>query len=666
MKGLMRIINIVVAAALSAAFFMSCSYEESETGIMKDYPVCLTADSPATKLALDGLDLSWEENDRIRITATASDNDSGTAELTVYSIDESDNGKAVFSGFVNMTSQPVDCYFTYPASNTIIDTDPSTGKITAYLTKQTGFHQPFFYGYSEYNEAGMPVSLNHIGAMLEINVSASEVAFISFLGNEKEVLSPVIVDPKTGKYESPSQPNVQITVPRQNGSTYILVPPFLFKKGFTLILSDAQGKSMFKSYSSDGTLDGGYDFSDKKGHLVHIDITDDFIPLGSLDEEGQFNPSGLEISEFEFVHNTSGGLLSGTDVSFKLSKSGAPDKLIEAWGAELIRYEKDEQGKDVKVVYRSVEFTNTEPNFGTSITMTPSDGWKLLPEGTYLLAPYYYMYGVKRSLPTKPIDVSDPGVSITINGTTSYDKYKAGQVSQANSHAFSLIDDVSVSINVHDSILDSFTASFNNDEVVKTKTNLRSGSVSFENLTKTAYGSYPLSVNLKIGNLNISDKRDFVITGLPYSINLNVTSLHSTWLHNNIKIAQDHYLFQVGTSSIISPRFHFPEAEAVNVKAVMNAYAYQGWGDCDPSAWISAISGTKASKSGSSTSYDGQQFYPDQADECWKDTSRDLVMSNEFARTCVYVESTKSSGLGGLLYGFGPGLVARSFTLNYR
>lgn len=71
MKGLMRIINIVVAVALSAAFFMSCSYEESETGIMKDYPVCLTADSPATKLALDGLDLSWEENDRIRITATA-------------------------------------------------------------------------------------------------------------------------------------------------------------------------------------------------------------------------------------------------------------------------------------------------------------------------------------------------------------------------------------------------------------------------------------------------------------------------------------------------------------------------------------------------------------------------------------------------------------------
>ena len=84
----------------------------------------------------------------------------------------------------------------------------------------------------------MPLSLNHIGAMLEINVSASEVDFISFLGNEKEVLSPVIVDPKTGKYESPSQPNVQITVPRQNGSTYILVPPFLFKKGFTLILSE--------------------------------------------------------------------------------------------------------------------------------------------------------------------------------------------------------------------------------------------------------------------------------------------------------------------------------------------------------------------------------------------------------------------------------------------
>ena len=659
MKGRMRIINIVVAAALSAAFFMSCSYEESETGIMKDYPVCLTADSPATKLALDGLDLSWDENDRIRITATASDNDSGTAELTVYSIDESDNGKAVFSGFVNMTSQPVDCYFTYPANNTIIDTDPSTGKITAYLTKQTGFHQPFFYGYSEYNEAGMPVSLNHIGAMLEINVSASEVDFISFLGNEKEVLSPVIVDPKTGKYESPSQPNVQITVPRQNGNTYILVPPFLFKKGFTLILSDAQGKSMFKSYSSDGTLDGGYDFSDKKGHLVHIDITDDFIPLGSLDEEGQFNPSGLEISEFKFVHNTSGGLLSGTDVSFKLSKSGAPDKLIEAWGAELIRYEKDEQGKDVKVVYRSVEFTNTAPNFGTSITMTPSDGWKLLPKGTYLLAPYYYMYGVKRSLSTEELVVTDPGVSITINGTTSYDKYKAGQVSQANSHAFSLIDNVSVSINVHDSILDSFTASFNNGEVVKTKTNLSSGSVSFGDITKTARGAYPLNVRLEIGNLIVEDKRTFDITGLPFSIDFQTSSTYLDWSHSGVYIEKSHYHFSEGTKSIVSPAFHIPKN--VDISVSLQGWAYQGWTSSSSKAYINVTSSSPV-QSGVEKSFSMDSWNTNPSNQDGETMTGNLTMTPALNKISISCVTRKGSGVPGI----SVGLYAKDFMVKYR
>ena len=550
-----------------------------------------------------------------------------------------------------------------------MDTDHNTGKITAHFNVQDGRHVPFMYACSGYNENGMALELNHVGAMLELDVKIEGVVYVTLAGNRKEPLSPLIIDPKIGSYEMTKEAggaNVQITVPKQIGKTYIAVPPVRFVKGFSLILTDSQGQCMFKSYSSDGSLAGGYDFTDKNGYILPITLEGDFVPFGTL-ENGELLPTGMVCDQLNFNHDKSGGMLTGTSVSFRISKQGAPDKLIESWGARLIRYEKDDKGNDVEVVYRNIEYTNETPVWGETVTMDVADNWKLLPAGTYCFTPYYRIYGEEtmRSLATQELVVEDPGVEIVINGTTSYDKYLDKKINEANSHTSSLIDDVTVSLNVDKSIIDSFSANFNNNEVVKDKSSLNSGLVSFGDITKTVYQTYPLEVTMMVGPLKFTKRRDFHITGLPYSINLEVSSLHGTWIHTNMTIAQGHYLFQVGTSAIISPKFHVPSSESYDVTSLLNAYAYQGWGNCDPTLWMSAIEGTLPSKGGDSTKYSGTMYYPNEA--TWINTTRNLTMNTQTNRVCIYVESTKSTIVGGIgVYGFGPGLVAKTFTLTYR
>ena len=171
-------LRIVGFAAALSALMQSCVSAVPEVDALQEYPVVLSVDDPSTKLALEETDLSWEDDDKIRITAVADDKDFGTSELSVYSIDNTDNGKAVFTGFVNMSSTPVDCYFTYPSSEVWMDTDHNTGKITAHFNVQDGRHVSFMYACSGYNKNGMALELNHVGAMLELDVKIEGVVYV--------------------------------------------------------------------------------------------------------------------------------------------------------------------------------------------------------------------------------------------------------------------------------------------------------------------------------------------------------------------------------------------------------------------------------------------------------------------------------------------------------
>ena len=618
-----------------------------DVDICRDYPVRLSAYAPetSTRISVEGTVVGWEPEDRIQITAVSAGGGVATSELTWFSnVEGKDDHFASFSGFVTMNDAPQDCYFIYPvkASTSV---DESSGKVTLYLNGQTGLHEPFMYAYAPYDESGIHARMSHIGAMLEIDVNMPEVTQITFAGNRLEKLSPVIVDPRTGDLSFSSEANVQITVPvNPDGKTYISVPPVNMEKGFSLICSNADAsRSMIRSFSSDGGLTSGYDFSQKTGQIIPITLD------GTL--ESYSVTSTAPVVEHT---KTGAGLLNGTSVKFTMSKSGVSDKMIEEWGATLVNAD----GTTV----RKVSYTNADPIRGEEITMTVENDWKLLPAGQYTFTPYYVIFGMKVSMSeaARTVTVPDPGVRIELHGKTSYDKYLAGDITGANSHVNTTIEDVAVTTNLDLGIIDYYYATLDGADMgeasVTSTTEVRA---SYGNLTRTEFKAYDLVATIRVGAAEFKNTRSYHITGLPYSVRFDGNAMQTTWTNSNITLAQDHYMFPVGTSYIVSPRFHAPAD--MNVSSTMSAYAYGGWGSVTAEVTMSARNDTKGTASGTVTTFKGTQYYPGQA--TWIDMNRALVLNNASAsRICVH--AVVSKGLG--LYGFGPGLLARSYDLKYR
>lgn len=636
--------SALVMLAVSAC--TGLGYPE-DVDVCREYPVLLSADvpEPSTKMSVDGIVTGWESGDRIQITAVSAGGSAATSELTWFSnVEGKDSHFASFSGFVTMNEAPQDCYLIYPvkASTSV---DVSSGNVTLYMNGQTGLHEPFMYAYAPYDENGIHAKMNHVGAMLEIDVKMPEVTQITFAGNRLEKLSPVIVDPKTDEVSFSSEVNVQITVPvNPDGKTYISVPPVNLEKGFSLICSNADAtKSMIRSFSSDGGIDSGYDFSQKSGHIIPIVLDGELVSYSVT--------STAPVVEHT---KTSAGLLNGTSVKFTMSKSGVPDKMIEEWGATLVNSD--------GVTVRKTLYTNADPIIGGEVTMAVANDWKLLPAGQYTFTPYYIIYGRKISMSeaAKTINIPDPGVKLEIHGNTSYDRYLAGDIDGANSHTSTLIEGVAVTANVDLSIIDSYYATLDGADMGEASvTSTDEVRASYGNLTKTEFRAHDLVATIKVGAAEFTITRPFHITGLPYSVRFDGNAMQTTWTNSNITLAQDHYMFPVGTSYIVSPRFHAPAD--MSVSSTMSAYAYSGWGSVTADVTMSARNDTKGAASGTVTTFKGTQYYPGQA--TWIDMNRALVLNNASAsRICVYAVVSKGIGV----YGFGPGLLARSYDLKYR
>lgn len=539
----------------------SCQQFDSGTGdsVQSDlYPVNLSAGSSPTvsRIAVSGTALSWEETDLVQLRAFAEDKTSGSAELSVFKIDEDDAGRASFSGFVSMASAPKTCYFTYPSMSTTT-VNPDSETIKFYFNVQTGRHRPFMYAKSEYDENGIDTDFVHVGTMLEISVNIPDVMQVTFAGNRLERLSPVTVDVNSGSITVSEEANLQITVPvGTDGKAYISVPPLKFEKGFSLICSNADGtKSMIRTFSTDGGISSGYDFSTKRGYIIPITLS------------GEFENYSVTSSAPSVQHTkTSAGLLTGTQVAFTMSKTGASDKIVEKWGATLLN--------SAGQVVREASYTNSDPISGNSKVMSVSDNWKLLPAGTYIFTPYYNIYGQQISLPSQVITIPDPGVTLTVSGKTSYDKYIAGNASAANSHAYNLIEGVSVSTNVDASVIDQYTATLGGENITASSTT--SGSMltaSYGNLYRNTNGAYKLQATLKVGNCTFSASKDFHITGLPLEANFT-TGTPTVWTPSWTFVGITGYsntwvTYKKGSGGLITPAFHVPSS--ISVQTALDA-----------------------------------------------------------------------------------------------
>jgi hypothetical protein len=200
--------------------------------------------------------------------------------------------------------------------------------------------------------------------------------------------------------------------------------------------------------------------------------------------------------------------------------------------------------------------------------MSVSDNWKLLPAGTYIFTPYYNIYGQQISLPSQVITIPDPGVTLTVAGNTSYDKYLAGKSSAANSHAYNLIEGVSVSTNVDMSIIDQYTATLGGENITPSSTT--SGSLvtaSYGNLYRNNNGAYRLQASVKVGNCTFNSHRGFHITGLPLEADFT-TGTPAAWTPKWTYVGVTGYsnnwvTYKKGSGGLITPAFHVPSSISV-------------------------------------------------------------------------------------------------------
>lgn len=555
-----RCILCFVAAVLTAAcsgFGFDGPSPEDE---MKEYPVYLTASQDnMTRISAEENSLKWETADKIQLTAVTDgihvSDTIGTSVLELFSIDESDPSIASFTGFVTLRSEPKACYFTHPVGEAMA-VDAVAGTIRANYTLQDGSHKPFLFAKTAYDIDGMSLDLEHLGAVLELEVKTPGVTKVSFVGNGLESLSPVVINPDDDAITLPTEAVTKITVDvQENGKTYLFVPPVDLEKGFTLICSNKDGSSYFLKSYSDGST-GGYDFSANRGVRIPISISGDFVQAAITVEDVGYEHSKNEQN-----------LLTGTSVSFKISKSGAPDKLIEGWGATLV----NENGETVRSIY------STEAMSDNVVTMNLLENRILLPAGEYTFTPYYVMFGTRHTLDTEVevIDVADPGVYVTINGSTSYDKYDAGYTDAANSHANTLIAGLSVSTNVAAEIIFSYTASMTDLDIggFTTKVENSQTVASYGDKYATKYQSYVMNAELVVGDMTFNASRTFHITGLPYEgvFTSNPTEWSPGWTFiASTKYSSPRVQYN-GDGAVRSPSFYLPNGNSINVKTSLDA-----------------------------------------------------------------------------------------------
>lgn len=563
-----RIISYLFVGIIT---MVSCSFLETDVVpevLLNEYKILLDVSSELhTKVSVDGYSVSWEAGDKIALNAICSDGEGcGESELTVYEIDASDKSKASFSGFVTMKGAPQHCVFTYPLGQAV-QVDTTSRNITFLFGQQTGVHAPFMYASAQYNPDGITAKMNYIGTMLEITLAESlaGVKTITFHGNSQESIYPIVVNPETKKFHVPDNvKGTEITVNVQSdGPTYICVPPVNLSNGFSLICTKEDGTRMIRSFSSDGKPGSGYDFSTRIGHKIQIAL------------DGTFTPFSITCSEAEVEHVKQNGLLTGTEATFVMSKSGIPDKLIEEWGATIL----DSKG----MLVREIVFPSTTAITGAKVKMEVRNELPLLPEGKYQFTPYYKSYGQRVSLGTQEVIVDAHGAFVKIEGTTSYDKYLAKELEGANAHTWNIIQDVKVTTNIDPTIISSYTASVYKDatEIVsdKNKENFNGGTANYGNLTMTDIGAYTLTASIKCGSLEIKSDDDVChITGLPYETDFK-NGLPAGWYVLGDASPTDSRITYQGKSTLagrdgngaaVSRRFYIPN-KSLNIVTFVDA-----------------------------------------------------------------------------------------------
>ena len=148
-----------------------------------------------------------------------------------------------------------------------------------------------------------------------------------------------------------------------------------------------------------------------------------------------------------------------------------------------------------------------------------SPEYPYLPSGDYK-AIYYAMQGeVAKEISSCEFSVGKPELKVTVGGYSSYTKYLEGDVDGANACGGNSVYDLSVALNVSETLLAKYAYSFTFKYASGYTENVEAGKNSFfrESVENQVASSdpYRLSANATFDGVSVDAHKDFYITGLP-------------------------------------------------------------------------------------------------------------------------------------------------------
>ncbi len=290
-----------------------------------------------------------------------------------------------------------------------------------------------------------------------------------------------------------------------------------------------------------------------------VDISKVEVETVTLDETIPLSWLPVPQATASHRYNDDGDLV-GTDLVFSNSYPGMSWKAVVTNSA----------GDEVRTVSGTGELTS---GYRTSST------WPYLPQGKYK-ATYYLVYedGSSKVTSSREFMIGAPTLSITLGGYTTYDRYLAGDIDGANALNGRTIYEPTVRLNVSETLLTNSKYTYNYSYTYDGATNnVGAGSNIFtteEWTNQTAQADkHVLTATATFDGVTTTARRDFVITGLPYSLNLAShdewdSSSGVDWYENDVRLGHlstgSQYI-QTTTSVCIPPKTYFCADYHVNV-----------------------------------------------------------------------------------------------------
>lgn len=249
---------------------------------------------------------------------------------------------------------------------------------------------------------------------------------------------------------------------------------------------------------------------------------DETIPLSWL-------PVAMVIPMHQYDNN---GLLVGTNLIITESYPG------KKWRAVITNA--------AGTVVRAVEGTGAlQSEYNSDAN---KDTWPYLPQGQYKASYYFVEEDATASfVSSRDFTIEAPkDLKVTLTGYTSYSKYLAGDIDGANACDRLTIYDPSVSVNVSPTLLNNANVSSSFSYTYDGATTTLAKGVNshkFGNLTGQAVraAAHILRGDLTFDGVSFSAQKEYIITGLPYSLNLAshdewISSSGVDWFENDVRL----------------------------------------------------------------------------------------------------------------------------------